>query len=213
MVSFLVGIAGGTASGKTTLARMVSERGGPERVAILELDRYYHSRSELLPTERATVNYDHPDALELDLLAQHLLTLKAGQSIVAPAYDFVTHCRDPHKASRIDPKPVIIVEGILIFVAPALREIFDRKIFVDAPEEVRFARRLERDTRQRGRMTDGVRQQWQSTVQPMHREFCEPGRAYADRIIDGQNSFEGVADSLWSEVWSAASTRAVNASR
>jgi len=209
MSSFLVGIAGGTASGKTTLTRMLAELGGSERVAVLELDRYYRSRSNLSPSERATVNYDHPDALEFDLLLEHLQSLKAGQSIVAPTYDFATHCRDLLKASRIDPKPVMIVEGILIFAAPNLRELFDLRIFVDAPEQVRFARRLERDTKVRGRSIESVYQQWNTTVQPMHAEFCEPGRTYADRIVDGQTNLAHTAQSLWSTVSERAQRRGI----
>jgi uridine kinase len=199
----ILGIAGGTASGKTTLAQTLADRGGSEQIVVLELDRYYLSQSNLSPTDRESVNYDHPDTLEFELLVQHLKSLKAGNSIMAPIYDFTTHCRDPLKFSHIHPRPLIIVEGILTFAYSELLNLFDFKIFVDTPKEVRFSRRLERDTRLRGRSIVSVNKQWNTTVQPMHLKFCEPGKVYADRVIDGQSNFETLAEELLIDLWSA----------
>ncbi|MFO0417271.1 MAG: uridine kinase [Pseudomonadota bacterium] len=200
MKPFLVGIAGGTASGKTTLAAKLLEVGGQEDVVIIELDRYYRSQEHLTLEQRALSNYDHPDALEFNLLIDHLNQLCAGSSIDAPHYDFPTHSRDHAITKHIKPLPVIIVEGILVFAEPKLRQLFDLKIFVDTPEEIRFDRRLARDTKERGRSVESVQEQWRATVQPMHLEFCEPGRAFADVIVSEGSDLIDVTATLWSDI-------------
>jgi uridine kinase len=177
-----LGIAGGSGSGKTTLAQIILKRVGKDRIAYLPHDAYYKDLSNLPPNQRALINFDHPDSLDNDLFIQHIKELKENKSINLPKYDFRNHSRQP-ETSIIDPKPVIIVEGILIFVVPELRNILDVKIFVDTDADLRFIRRLERDISERGRTTDSVIHQYLTTVRPMHLEFVEPSKRYADVII------------------------------
>ncbi len=187
----VIGIAGGTGSGKTTVAQAILRRVGPERIAYLPHDAYYYDHSHLSPEERAQVNYDHPDSLETSLLIEHIQALKAGQTIERPVYDFTTHSRT-HQTVRVEPRPIILVEGILIFVEPALRDLFDVKIFVDTDADIRFIRRLRRDIQERGRTVESVIEQYLRTVRPMHLEFVEPSKRYADVIIP-EGGFNEVA--------------------
>jgi uridine kinase len=185
----VIGIAGGSGSGKTTLAHMILERVGPEKIAYLPHDAYYKDLSNLPPNERATINFDHPNSLDNDLLIQHVQQLKRSEPVDLPIYDFKTHSRTTN-TKRIEPRQVIMVEGILIFAEPALRKLLEVKIFVDTDSDIRFIRRLERDLNERGRSTESVVRQYLATVRPMHMEFVEPSKRYADVIIPegGQNA-------------------------
>jgi uridine kinase len=178
----VIGIAGGTGSGKTTVAQQVLKSVGRERIAYIPHDAYYRDHGHLTPELRARVNYDHPDSLETDLLICHIAQLKKWQSIELPVYDFTSHTRTS-KTIHIKPKGVILVEGILIFAEPDLRKVFDAKIFVDTDADIRFIRRLQRDITERGRTTQSVIDQYLDTVRPMHLEFVEPSKRYADVII------------------------------
>lgn len=178
----VIGIAGGSGSGKTTVAQEILQRVGPDRIAYIQHDSYYKELSGLPPAQRAEVNFDHPNSLETELLISHIEKLKSGQAIEVPIYDFSTDSRTD-KTFTVNPRRVIIVEGILIFGDPALRALFDVKIFVDTDPDVRLIRRLQRDISERGRTTESVIEQYQSTVRPMHLEFVEPSKRYADVII------------------------------
>ncbi len=181
-IPLVIGIAGGTGSGKTTVANVILERVGARRIAYLPHDAYYKDLSDLPPAQRALVNFDHPHSLDTDLLIQHIRALREWRSIELPVYDFKTHSRTS-QTIHIEPQPVILVEGILIFVDPTLRQLFDVKIFVDTDADIRFIRRLQRDISERGRTTESVIQQYLTTVRPMHLEFVEPSKRYADVII------------------------------
>ncbi|RIK29756.1 MAG: uridine kinase [Anaerolineae bacterium] len=178
----VIGIAGGSGSGKTTVAESILSRVGRDRIAFLQHDSYYKDLSGLPPVQRAQINFDHPDSLETDLLTQHIASLRDGKPVSVPIYDFSTD-RRTDKTFTVEPRNVILVEGILIFVEPELRKMFDVKIFVDTDADLRFIRRLERDISERGRTTESVIKQYQSTVRPMHLEFVEPSKRYADVII------------------------------
>ncbi len=181
-VPLVIGIAGGSGSGKTTVANVILQRVGTDRIAYLPHDAYYRDLKDLPPMQRMQVNFDHPDSLESDLLIQHIYQLKNWKPIALPVYDFTTHTRTEHTIP-IEPQRVIIVEGILIFADKALRDLFDVKIFVDTDADIRFIRRLHRDITERGRTTESVIKQYLSTVRPMHLEFVEPSKRYADVII------------------------------
>lgn len=178
----VVGISGGTGSGKTTLAELILEKIGREKIAYLPHDAYYRDQKHLPLEERAKVNYDHPDSLETELLIKHIEQLKDGKAIEMPQYDFTIHSRK-EKTVRIEPKRVVLVEGILIFVEKALRNLFDMKIYVDTDADIRFIRRLTRDVTERGRTVQSVINQYLSTVRPMHLEFVENSKRYADIIV------------------------------
>ncbi len=178
----VVGIAGGSGSGKTTVANVVLNRVGAHRIVYLPHDAYYRELTGLPPNQRAEINFDHPDSLETELLVQHILCLRAWKPIELPVYNFTTHSRTG-ETIHIEPQRVIIVEGILIYALPELRKLFDVKIFVDTDADIRFIRRLERDITERGRTTQSVIHQYLSTVRPMHLEFVEPSKRYADIII------------------------------
>jgi uridine kinase len=178
----ILGIAGGTGSGKTTVANAILERVGSQRIAFLPHDAYYRDLKHLPLAERATRNFDHPDSLETELLIEHLRALKKWQPIDMPQYDFTRHLRTD-QVIRIESRRVIIVEGILIFTEIKLRELFDVKIYVDTDADIRFIRRLQRDIIERGRGVESVIEQYYSTVRPMHLEFVEPSKRYADVII------------------------------
>ena len=179
----IIGIAGGTASGKTTLARKLYESTKKVgSVSILRFDDYYYKMDHLTYEERCKINYDHPDSFDVELLISHLQELKKGNPIDKPTYDYVVHNR-AKETELIEPSNVIIVEGILIFAIPALREIFDVKIFVDTPDDIRLLRRLKRDVEDRGRTIESVSAQYLETVRPMHEAFVEPSKKYADLII------------------------------
>jgi uridine kinase len=187
-VSFVIGIAGGTGSGKTTIARAIAKSLPAEHVITLEHDWYYRHRDELSAEERAQLNFDHPDSLETSLLFDHVRDLVAGKAIEAPVYDFKTHSRLP-LTNHIAPKPVIIVEGILVFVDAALRELMNVKIFVDTDADIRLMRRIRRDIEQRGRTFQSIREQYYKTVRPMHLAFVEPSKRWADVLIpEGGNN-------------------------
>jgi uridine kinase len=182
MKSFVIGVAGGSGSGKTTVVRRIVDSLGPEQVTLLDHDRYYRDRNDLRLEERAALNYDHPDALETDLLVSHVRELKRGAPVNVPQYDFTRHARLP-ETETFQPRRALIVEGILVFTDAALRDLMDIKVFVDTDSDTRFIRRLQRDVAQRGRTMDSVIDQYQSTVKPMHLEFVEPSKRYADVII------------------------------
>jgi uridine kinase len=178
----VIGIAGGSGSGKTTVAQTILQRVGPDRISFLQHDSYYKDLSGLPPAQRTTVNFDHPNSLETDLLIEHIHALKANRAVEVPVYDFSTHSRTS-QTFTVKPRGVILVEGILIFAEAALRDLFDVKIFVDTDSDLRFIRRLERDISERGRTTETVVRQYLTTVRPMHMEFVEPSKRYADVII------------------------------
>jgi uridine kinase len=178
----VIGIAGGSGSGKTTVAQTILQRVGPDRISFLQHDSYYKDLSGLPQAQRAEVNFDHPNSLDNELLISHILLLKSGQPVDVPIYNFATHSRT-EECFVVQPRPVILVEGILIFAEPELRQLLDVKIFVDTDSDLRFIRRLQRDITERGRTTETVIKQYQSTVRPMHMEFVEPSKRYADVII------------------------------
>ncbi|MBN1936388.1 MAG: uridine kinase [Anaerolineae bacterium] len=178
----IVGVAGGTASGKTTISDAILARVGRDRVAFIQHDAYYRNQSHLPFEERVKVNYDHPDSLETGLLIEHLDALCRWQAVEMPVYDFAWHTRAA-QTRRVEPRPVILVEGILIFAEKALRECFDIKIYVDADPDLRVIRRIQRDISERGRTVDSVIEQYLRTVRPMHIEFVEASKRYADVII------------------------------
>jgi uridine kinase len=178
----VIGIAGGSGSGKTTVAQVILQRVGRDRIAFLQHDSYYKDLSGLPPTQRADVNFDHPESLETELLIEHIASLRKGQAVEVPIYDFSAD-RRTGETFTVHPCRVILVEGILIFTEPELRKMFDVKIFVDTDADLRFIRRLARDIHERGRTTDSVIEQYTHTVRPMHLEFVEPSKRYADVII------------------------------
>jgi len=178
----IIGIAGGTGSGKTTVAGAIYDRVGSDRIEWISHDSYYRNFDALPPEERAKINFDHPDSLESELLTRHLDVLSKGSSVEVPVYDFATHSRKAD-TQRVEPRKVIIVEGILVLAEPELRKRIDIKLFVDTPADIRFVRRLTRDIESRGRSLQSVVQQYMNTVRPMHEEFVEPSKRYADLII------------------------------
>jgi uridine kinase len=180
-MSLVVGIAGGTGSGKTTVAHKLAAS-MPGRCVTLEHDAYYRDQSHLSPTERTHINYDHPASLESTLLVEHLRTLRAGRAVDCPIYDFANHTR-AKETRHVEPARVIIVEGILVFTEAALREQMDVKIFVDTDADIRLMRRIRRDLEQRGRTFNSVRDQYYATVRPMHLEYVEPSKRWADIIV------------------------------
>ena len=184
-----VGIAGGTGAGKTTVARNVTAALPPEKVAVLSHDAYYKPRPNLTTEERELLNFDHPSALDNELLAKHLDTLRAGQPIELPIYDFTTHLRR-NEFLRVDPAPVVILEGILVLSDPRIRARLNIRVFVETDADIRVFRRIRRDIETRGRTFEQVRQQYYQTVRPMHLEFVEPSRRFADLIIPegGENA-------------------------
>ena len=178
----IIGIAGGSGSGKTTVAQELLNRVGPDRIAYLPHDAYYKDLGGLPPLQKAEVNFDHPNSLETELLIEHVKLLRNRQSVELPVYDFSIHSRT-EKTIHITSHRVIVVEGILIFAEPDLRPLFDLKIFVDTDSDLRFIRRLQRDISERGRTPEMVIKQYLKTVRPMHLEFVEPSKRYADVII------------------------------
>jgi len=187
----VIGIAGGTGSGKTTVAQTILRRVGANHIAFLPHDAYYRDLSHLPLEERRKLNFDHPDSLETELLIAHIQDLKAWKPIQLPVYDFASHTR-VKQTVLIEPQPVILVDGILIFYEIELRKFFDVKIFVDTDADIRFIRRLQRDISERGRTAESVMKQYLETVRPMHMEFVEPSKRYADVIIP-EGGFNTVA--------------------
>ena len=178
----IIGISGGTGSGKTTVARRILENVSDEYITFLQQDSYYRNLGDLPLELRRQINFDHPDALDNELFVNHVRALRAGEAIEMPVYDFATHTRKALSV-RLECKPVIIIEGILVFVDAALREQMDVKIFVDTDDDLRFIRRLQRDVTERGRTVESVIKQYLETVRPMHQQFVEPSKRYADVII------------------------------
>ncbi|MFQ5554609.1 MAG: uridine kinase [Acidimicrobiia bacterium] len=184
----VIGIAGGSGSGKTTIAAAVVETVGVDVVALIQHDAYYRDLPHLSLEERTRVNFDHPDSLETDLLIEHLTSLRQGLPIERPVYDFSQHLRTAETVT-VAPDPVVIVEGILVLAEPDLRKLFDLKIYIDADGDLRVLRRLRRDLVERGRRVDSVMEQYLSTVRPMHLQFVEPSKRYADIIVpEGYNT-------------------------
>ncbi len=178
----VIGIAGGSGSGKTTVANAILKSVGKHRIAYLPHDAYYRDLRELPENQRKAINFDHPNSLESELLCEHIKELRNWNSVNLPIYDFTTHTRT-EKYITVQPHPVIVVEGILIFAELDLRELFNVKIFVDTDDDIRFIRRLQRDIAERGRVMENVITQYLSTVRPMHMDFVEPSKRYADVII------------------------------
>lgn len=181
-IPLVIGIAGGSGSGKTTVAQEILNRVGADRIAFIQHDSYYKDLSVLPSAQRAEVNFDHPNSLETELLIEHIISLRNLQPIQIPIYDFATDSRTG-KTFTVEPRNVILVEGILIFVEPELRKLFDVKIFVDTDADIRLIRRLQRDLTERNRSVESVITQYKTTVRPMHLEFVEPSKRYADVII------------------------------
>jgi uridine kinase len=178
----IIGICGGTGSGKTTIANRILESVDARDVAFIQQDSYYRNLKDLPLDYKQAVNFDHPDAIDNDLFVHHIRKLKAGGSVELPIYDFRTHSR-ANETVLIEPKPIVIVEGILIFADPRILQQMDIKVFVDTPDDIRFIRRLRRDIAERGRTIDSVIEQYLATVRPMHMQFVEPSKRYADVII------------------------------
>ena len=178
----IIGISGGTGSGKTTVAKSILEAVNADDVVFIQQDSYYRNATDLPLDYRQVVNFDHPDALDNDLLVNHIRRLKAGNAVELPLYDFKTNMR-LSETVLIEPKPIVIIEGILIFSDARLLEQMDIKVFVDTPDDIRFIRRLRRDVAERGRTVESVIEQYLATVRPMHMQFVEPSKRYADVII------------------------------
>ncbi len=191
MEPVVIGVAGGTGSGKTTVAHEILRRAGTNQISLIQHDAYYKDLGALPPAQRAMQNFDHPDALDNQLLIAHLQELKAGRAVEIPVYDFTTHSRTT-ETRRVEPHRILLLEGILIFADAALRRLMDVKIYVDTDPDIRFIRRLERDIAERGRTMASVIRQYLGTVRPMHQEFVEPSKRYADVIIP-EGGFNEVA--------------------
>ncbi|MBK9164666.1 MAG: uridine kinase [Acidobacteria bacterium] len=184
----IIGICGGTGSGKTTIARAIVDAVGRENVVLVEQDSYYRNLADMPLDERHQANFDHPDSIDSDMLVHHLVRLKQGLVVEMPLYDFKTHTRSD-EIETIRPKPVVIVEGILIFAEPRVLDLLDMRVYVDTPDDIRFIRRLRRDIAERGRTVDSVIDQYYRTVRPMHFEFVEPSKRHADVILpEGSNT-------------------------
>ncbi len=182
MTSVLIGIAGGTGSGKTSFARAIAEHVGPENALLISQDAYYHDPSDLPMEERARVNYDHPDAFDTELLLEYLDELKAGRAVPRLTYDYARHVR-VHTGEQLEPRKVMILEGILVLVEERLRDRLDVKIYIDTDADVRLLRQLSRDILDRGRTLETVTKQYLELVRPMHLEFTEPSKRYAHLIV------------------------------
>ncbi len=196
----ILGIAGGTASGKTTVAKKLKQLAEPfGKVSMLRLDDYYKDLSHLSLSERKKVNFDHPDSYDFELILEHINDLLNGKSIEKPIYDFVLSVRSK-ETETIEPSDVIIIEGIMIFTDERLRNLFDMKIYVDTPDDIRFIRRLKRDIRDRGRSLESVVNQYLTTVRPMHHSFVEPSKRYADIIVPEGGKNEVAIDILITKI-------------
>ncbi|MBW2085055.1 MAG: uridine kinase [Deltaproteobacteria bacterium] len=191
----IIGIAGGTGSGKTTVAEGICERLGPNHVALLQQDSYYKDRSHIPIVEREKINFDHPEAIETELLIEHLTLLKSRKAIEKPVYDFRQHIR-LDKRVIVEPRDVVILEGILILVDTSIRNLLDIKIFVETDDDIRFMRRLERDVKQRGRNMNSVIEQYEKTVKPMHLAYIKPSKEYADIVFSGERENSAGAEAI-----------------
>jgi uridine kinase len=184
----IIGICGGTGSGKTTIARAIVDTVGTEKVVLVEQDSYYRNLADMPLDERHQANFDHPDSIDSDMLVNHIMRLKQGLSVEMPVYDMVTHTRSD-RIEIIEPKPIVVVEGILIFAEPRVLDLIDIRIFVDTPDDVRLMRRMRRDINERGRSWEGTLDQYERTIRPMHFEFVEPSKRHANVIVpEGSNS-------------------------
>ncbi|HVT04493.1 MAG TPA: uridine kinase [Thermoanaerobaculia bacterium] len=195
----IIGIAGGTGSGKTTVAAAIYEKVGRDRIEWISHDSYYRNFPGHTPESKDAINFDHPDSLESDLLVEHLDRIAGGEAVETPIYDFTTHSRKS-ETKRIFPKRVVIVEGILVLAEAELRKRIDIKLFVDTPPDIRFLRRLQRDIESRGRSVQSVIQQYLDTVRPMHEEFVEPSKRHADLIIPEGGENRVAIDAIISRV-------------
>ena len=205
-MTFVIGIAGGTGSGKSTIARSIAASVPSELVALVEHDAYYRDLSHLSDEERAKVNFDHPDALETSLLVEQLAAFKGGQPIPVPIYDFASHTR--RKEVRwIEPRPLLVLEGILVLAEARLRELLDLKLYVDTDADIRVFRRLERDIQERGRSFDSVREQYDASVRPMHLQFVEPSKRWADVILPEGGDNRAAVELLVSKIRSVVGLR------
>ena len=194
----VIGISGGSGSGKTTVAKALAQRFDPHELQVVPLDAYYRDRKGVPLAERELINYDHPDAFDEPLLVEHILALKAGRTIAQPTYDYALHERARETVS-VAPTPVVVIEGILVLALSTVRPHLDLKLYVDTDADVRFLRRLRRDVASRGRSVDSVMEQYLESVRPMHRSFIEPTRHHADLILPGEGRFEGALEVL--EAW------------
>jgi uridine kinase len=192
-----IAVAGGTGSGKTTVSNAILERVGSHHIAYIPHDAYYRDLSHIPMIDRKTINFDHPDALDTALMHDHIAGLQAWQPVEIPVYDFTIHQRTT-QTRHIEPQPIILVEGILVLAEQSLRPLFDVKIFVDTDADIRFIRRLKRDIAERGRTADSVINQYLNSVRPMHLEFVEPSKRYADVIIP-EGGFNTVAIDMVSD--------------
>jgi len=195
----IIGIAGASGSGKTFVANRLVERLGADETVIIQEDSYYKDLSDIPYDERAATNFDHPDAFDYDLLAEHLLQLSSGEAISRPVYDYRCHCRSK-ETKAVAPHALIILEGILIFNQAQLRELTDLRVFIDTALDICLMRRLERDIAERGRTVDSVIQQYRETVRPMYLRFVEPSRRYADLVISGGGEDSGAVDVLIAKI-------------
>jgi uridine kinase len=191
----VIAVSGGSGSGKTTFGRMLQANLGEHFCGILAQDSYYRDMHEYFDHDGGQVNYDHPDSIEFDLLVRHVKALKAGEDIQVPRYDFASH-RRLFETTLFRCCPVVIVDGILLLTQSDLRPLLDFAYFIDTQEDLRFQRRLQRDTRERGRTPEGVRDQFFNHVKPMHDLFVEPSRRFADRVVSGEKSFGPVIDEI-----------------
>ncbi|HEY4240782.1 MAG TPA: uridine kinase [Kofleriaceae bacterium] len=199
-VPLVVGIAGGTGSGKTTVAHKLAAAMPDGRCVTIDHDSYYRDQGHLPHAERAAINYDHPASLESSLFAEHLRMLRAGHAVEVPIYDFATHTRSA-ETRHVAPAPVVIVEGILVFTEAALRDQMDVKIFVDTDADIRLMRRIRRDLEHRGRTFSSVRDQYYATVRPMHLEHVEPSKRWADLIVPEGGDNRVALDILLGRLW------------
>jgi len=190
-----IGFSGGSGSGKTTLAAAIHERLGNHRSAVLSLDAYYKDLSHLPLEERAAVNFDHPDALDVQLLTQQIRQLRCEHTVEVPCYDFTTHTRRP-ETFTLQSKAVVLIEGILLLALDPIRSLLDLKVFVDASADIRFIRRMLRDIQERGRTVDSCIQQYYATTRPMHFAWVEPSKAFADVVVSGEEEVETLATLL-----------------
>jgi len=201
-----IGIAGGSGSGKTTIARKIIDSVGADRICLLEMDSYYRDLSHLPVAERAATNFDHPSSIDIELFLDHIIKLKKGMDIDKPEYDFVIHTRK-NTTNKIKSKSVVFLEGILLYENSDVRNNIDIKLYVDTPSDIRFIRRLSRDIDERGRSTDSVIKQYYKNVRPMHMTFVEPTREYADIIIPWQGYNEVATDMVISRIESCLAKR------
>jgi uridine kinase len=204
---FLIGVAGGTCSGKTTLSEKLAVLAGPRQLALIKLDSYYLAARSTPLRERETTNYDHPDAFDWDLLDEHLAMLAAGQSAPVPVYDFTIHDRTD-EVRTVEPSPIVVLEGILVLWEPRLRNRFGLKVFVDTDADLRLIRRLQRDVAERGRTVDSIIEQYVTTVRPAHDQFIEPTKRYADVIFPQGGMNDAATEMLLARVRELANIRA-----